>query len=428
MSNQIGSLKMGQKFKKTPAGEIPVDWGVATISDLCQVNSEVIKESTPPDTQLKYIDIASIERTGSISIPKDMEFKDAPSRARRIVKAGDIIVSTVRPYLKAFARVTDLSENLIASTGFAVLRPNPNVNGSYVYQHILSDSFVKYLEGRMTGSSYPAVNSSAVAEYQMPVPTAMEQEKIGRILSEIDTLVDKVVAEIKKTKELKNGLMCQLFTRGIGHKKFKKTSIGEIPTGWELVELGNECAVTKLAGFEYTKFFQYKTDGKIIALRALNIKGEELDLSDVQTIDLSVSNGLLRSKLFEGDVVMTYIGNIGDVLRIPESNRFHLAPNVAKITPTAKYHSWFLLRALQSTIAQRQMRSLTATTAMPSLTMQQIRKIILPKPSLTEQDEITKILSIAVDNIKREEEGLSKLLTLRAALMRVLLTGKVRVI
>ena len=59
MSNQIGSLKMGQKLKKTPAGEIPVDWGVATISDLCQVNPEVIKESTPPDAQLKYIDIKS---------------------------------------------------------------------------------------------------------------------------------------------------------------------------------------------------------------------------------------------------------------------------------------------------------------------------------------------------------------------------------
>ena len=203
MSNQIGSLKMGQKFKKTPAGEIPVDWGVATIADLCQVNPEVIKESTPPDTQLKYIDIASIERTGSISVPKDMEFKDAPSRARRIVKAGDIIVSTVRPYLKAFARITDESENLIASTGFAVLRARPNVNGGYVYQHVLSDSFVKYLEEKMTGSSYPAVNSSDVAGYQMPVPTAIEQKNIGRILSDVDTLIDKVDAEIEKIKKLK---------------------------------------------------------------------------------------------------------------------------------------------------------------------------------------------------------------------------------
>jgi len=169
-------------------------------------------------------------------------------------------------------------------------------------------------------------------------------------------------------------------------------------------------------------------DGEIIALRALNIKGEELDLSDVQTIDLAVSNGLLRSKLFEGDVVITYIGNIGDVLRIPESNKYHLAPNIAKITPTAEYHSWFLLRVLQSNIGQRQLRSLTATTAMPSLTMQQIRKIVLPKPSPAEQDEITNILSVVVDNIKRQEEGLSKLLGLRTAIMRVLLTGKVRVI
>ncbi|MEI7482169.1 MAG: restriction endonuclease subunit S [Elusimicrobiota bacterium] len=423
MSNQIGSLKMGQKLKKTPAGEIPVDWGVATISDLCQVNPEVIKESTPPDAQLKYIDIASIERTGSISIPKDMKFKDAPSRARRIVKAGDIIVSTVRPYLKAFARITDLSENIVASTGFAVLRARPNVNGGYVYQHVLSDTFVKYLEEKMTGSSYPAVNSSDVAEYQMPVPTAQEQENIGRILSDVDILIDNVDAEIEKTKELKKSLMCQLLTHGIGHKKFKKTKIGKIPVDWRESRLGELVYVRYGLGQP-----PVADPNGVLMIRATNIKGNKIVENDILRVNRETLPLNRKPFLEEGDIIVVRSGvNTGDVALVTKIWAGAVAGYDLVISPSSRISPAYCVEYLLSENAQAYFSSQSARSAQPHLNAQQVSFMPIPLPSLPEQKKIAAISQEVDKVIDREEKGLEKVVELKKSLMSMLLTGKVRV-
>jgi len=422
MSNQIGSLKMGQKLKKTPAGEIPVDWGVATIADLCQVNPEVIKESTPPDTQLKYIDIASIERTGSISIPKVMEFKDAPSRARRIVKAGDVIISTVRPYLKAFARITDASENLIASTGFAVLRARPNVNGSYVYQHVLSEMFVKYLEGKMTGSSYPAVNSSDVAEYQMPVPTALEQENIARILSEVDTLIDTVGTEIKKTKELRKGLMCQLLTRGVGHKNFKETSRGSIPTSWDVMPI-KALAEAMLNGGTPDRTNKLYWSGTIPWISGADFSNQKVEAFrryiTPEAVNNSATNVIPKGAL----LVVTRTG-VGKLAIAPVD--VTISQDITGIIPKASLVStefmfWMLNLYIGKLKANHQ------GTSINGILREDLESFLLPIPPLLEQHKITCILMGCDDSLNKQDQSLTKLTTLKKSLMNMLLTGKVRV-
>ena len=97
-------------------------------------------------------------------------------------------------------------------------------------------------------------------------------------------------------------------------------------------ELGELADVTKLAGFEFTKYIKYNNYGEIIALRALNLRHGELDLTDIKRIDRSVSELLPRSKLYINDILLTYTGNgYGDCAIIEENDKYHLAPNICKI-------------------------------------------------------------------------------------------------
>lgn len=205
-------LKKGLVRKLFAQSKDAHHWKISSVGEYAQINSESLGNKTDPDAKLQYIDISSIERPGVISAVKDVIFKDAPSRARRVVKYGDILVSTVRPYLRAFARVKLEAPNLIASTGFAVLEPQPHFDGEFLYQFILSDQFVNFLEERMTGSNYPAVNPGDVAMCPIPLPPVEEQKAIGSILSAVDRAVSCEEAYRDRLEVEKNSLMQLLLT------------------------------------------------------------------------------------------------------------------------------------------------------------------------------------------------------------------------
>jgi type I restriction enzyme S subunit len=138
-------------------GWIPVGWDTGSLKDLVDVNADTIRGSDT-DEMIDYIDISSVER-GTVTATKRMMLSDAPGRARRRLSDGDILWSTVRPNLCAYALVLAPNGNFVASTGFAVLSPR-NAPFAYIYALSTTDAFVEYLNGRATGSAYPAVTSS----------------------------------------------------------------------------------------------------------------------------------------------------------------------------------------------------------------------------------------------------------------------------
>ncbi len=138
-------------------GLIPVGWDIGLLKDLVDVNVNTIRGSGT-DESIDYIDISSVER-GTVKATKRMMLSEAPGRARRRVSDGDILWSTVRPNLCAYALVLEPKGNCIASTGFAVLSPR-HASFAYIYALSTTDAFVEYLNGRATGSAYPAVTSS----------------------------------------------------------------------------------------------------------------------------------------------------------------------------------------------------------------------------------------------------------------------------
>src|SRR5699024_1549095 len=150
-------------------GHIPTSWKNTFLEEVVDINSDSISSKVDELESINYIDIASIQNN-RIAGTTEYTFKDAPSRARRKVKTGDIIVSTVRPYLKGFAYITEQYNNSICSTGFSVLRTKQECHSEYLYQIILSNRFVNYLISNMTGSSYPAVKANDIKNYNFPLP------------------------------------------------------------------------------------------------------------------------------------------------------------------------------------------------------------------------------------------------------------------
>lgn len=153
--------------------------------------------------------------------------------------------------------------------------------------------------------------------------------------------------------------------------------------------------MTKLAGFEFTKYIKYNNSGEIIALRALNLRQGELDLTDIKRIDKSVSELLPRSKLYSGDILLTYTGNgYGDCALISENDRYHLAPNICKITPDIqKIDPYFLYSYIRSKAFYQQMSNHMVGSSQPTIPMRAIRELKVPFPSLEKQKKIKVILS-----------------------------------
>lgn len=188
------------------------NWKASSIGDCAQINAETLGEDTAADSKLQYIDISSVDDRGRVSRTKEIPFGEAPSRARRVVRSGDILVSTVRPYLRAFAKIDDAPANLTASTGFAVLSPRPTVAGEFLYQFIRSNRFVNFLIERMVGSNYPAVNAGDVAMCPIPLPPMDEQARIGEELLAIDSAISADEAMLHRLRALKAALMQDLLT------------------------------------------------------------------------------------------------------------------------------------------------------------------------------------------------------------------------
>ena len=183
-------------------------------------------------------------------------------------------------------------------------------------------------------------------------------------------------------------------------------------TRFEYKEIKDVAEVTKLAGFEFTKYIKYIDDGEIIALRALNLRRGELDLSDIRRIDKKVSDSLLRSKLYKNDIILTYTGNgYGDCAIIEEDDKYHLAPNICKIMPnTEKIDPYFLYSYIRTAEFYQTMSNHMTGSGQPTIPMKTIRVLKVPVPSMKEQKIIASFMK-SINHTIRNNEIINKNLT-----------------
>jgi type I restriction enzyme S subunit len=216
---QKGKFKI-QDFKDTEIGRIPKEWEIAQLMEVADINKESVDpERKFPDTKFLYVDIDTVENgTGIITGAKEIIGENAPSRARRVIHFNDVLMSTVRPYLKAFAIVPEKFHNQICSTGFAVLTCKERISPLYLLYSLFSSSVIEQCNKIMVSGQYPALNTSQVEKIKIPIPSLAEQQKIAEILSTVDKRIESLRNRKKKLERVKKGLMEDLLT---GRKRVK---------------------------------------------------------------------------------------------------------------------------------------------------------------------------------------------------------------
>lgn len=201
---------------------------------LVKINQEALDEGTDPAFGFRYLDIGAVGRGDLVEDPQEVTFSQAPSRARRVVHEGDTIISTVRTYLRAVWPVAGPTEDLIVSTGFAVLTPTAKLYPKYLGWLAQSDLVVEEVVSRSVGVSYPAINASEIGDIRVPIPTKAQQRAIADYLdsetARIDGLIEKKEQMVQHLQErLQVVVSTTTCSDAIAH--------GAPPEGWRMVPL-----------------------------------------------------------------------------------------------------------------------------------------------------------------------------------------------
>ncbi len=190
------------KMVESELGPIPEMWSVDSLGSVAEVNELSIKTSDSPE-RIIYIDIASVS-TARIDKKDPMQLSEAPSRARRIVRHGDVIWSTVRPNRRSFAMILSPEPHLVVSTGFAVLTAK-KVPYSYLYFATTTDSFAEYLTNHATGAAYPAVNSKDFQSARLLLPPKSLLDRFHSVAADMLTFQHNLHlknANLRTTRDL----------------------------------------------------------------------------------------------------------------------------------------------------------------------------------------------------------------------------------
>jgi len=410
----------------------PPTWHVKPVKYACSINRRTLPETTDPDTEFRYVDISSVDSEGNWS-SEPMRFGDAPSRARRIVADGDVLVSTVRTYLRAIAHVDKVVEPLVCSTGFAVL----SANGAASYSKFLaywarSVYFVDEVVARSVGVSYPAVNASDVGNIPCPLLPLDEQRAIARFLdretSRVDRLIEKKLRQIELLHEKRAALISHAVTKGIDPNAPMKGSgiewLGEIPAEWSVKRIKH---VVQIRGGQVDPRIDEYSTMPLVAPNHLESRTGRL--LDQQTAE---DQGAISGK---------YMFRAGDVLYSkirPELAKACIAPadglcsaDMYAMVPRPGHVAHYVLYLLLSDAFTKLAIDESMRVAMPKINREDLGELRLPVAPEREQARIVEFLSSRTGGIDglvaKVNLSLDRLREYRTALISAAVTGKIDV-
>lgn len=198
-------------------GAVPEHWEVKPLKRWVRFNARTLGQKTSPDFEFRYVDIGSVQTGRLVKEPERIRFEAAPSRARRVLRRGDTIISTVRTYLKAIWYVSEDADDLIASTGFAVLTPGSGVEPEYLGYVIQSSPFVNRVTANSIGIAYPAIAETVLGRFPVALPPTVDEQQaiVARIKTEsapLDDAITRTEEEIKLIREYRDRLIADVVT------------------------------------------------------------------------------------------------------------------------------------------------------------------------------------------------------------------------
>ncbi|MDP2631208.1 MAG: restriction endonuclease subunit S [Candidatus Uhrbacteria bacterium] len=303
---------------------------------------------------------------------------------------------------------------------YAIFPNKSIVSTEYLYHFLYANR--KDFAQKSVGSTVRSLRLPLIQSVGVSIPPIKEQQKIAEIMGTVDEDIAKTQEVIKASEKLKRGLMQQLFTRGIGHTKFKVTKIGQIPDEWEVLELGKVCDVRD--GTHSSP--KYHEEG-VPLITSKNLVDTTLDFENVSLIsEIDFREIEKRSKVDDGDILFGMIGTIGNPVIVKKDRDFAIK-NVALIKfADSKMNNVFALNFLKSTHTEKQFNQKKGGSTQKFIALGVIRQILITVPSITEQKEIAEILSSIDEKIMVNRKLKEKFTLLKKGLMWDLLSGKVR--
>ena len=401
-------MKQNTTYKQTELGLIPEDWEVKKLGKVGEIDKKSLNSNTDKEYEFDYISLSDVDSDQFSIKTSKQKFKNAPSRARRIVKKGDVLLSTVRPNLEGFTIIRDEVKDLIASTGFAVITSKNELHNEYLFNFLFSNIIKRQFHKLLVGSNYPAINSSDVKNLKIPLPPLLEQKKIADCLSTWDSAIEKQNALINALTDRKKALMQQLLTgkkRLPGFEgKWNLNSINDLFIFKNGKAHENDIDENGKYILVNSKFIS--TDGEI--LKKTNSNLAPLEVNDLVFVMSDVPNGKALAKFFliKEDNLYTLNQRIG-LLKIKKGNPIFMYYLLNR-------NAYFLM--FDNGVGQTNLRK------------DDILDCPLNIPSLSEQTAIAEILATADRELQLQKEKLVQLQQQKKGLMQVLLTGKKRLL
>jgi type I restriction enzyme S subunit len=210
-------------------GQVPKHWELKPLKHWVRMNARTLPETTPADYEFRYIDIGTVGTGYLLKEPQVMRFGEAPSRARRVVQAGDTIISTVRTYLKAVYYVDGDPDALVCSTGFAVLTPRQGTHPKFVSYLVQSDSFANCVSAESVGTAYPAITEGQLGRFYVAIPPLAEQAAIVQYLDEQTARLDAAIAAVQRRLALVGEYRARLIADVVTGKLDVRAVAAELP-------------------------------------------------------------------------------------------------------------------------------------------------------------------------------------------------------
>lgn len=225
-------------------GDVPEHWEVKPLKRWVRLNARTLGEKTDPDFEFRYVDIGSVQTGRLAKALERVRFEAAPSRARRVLRRGDTIISTVRTYLKAIWYVSEDADDLIASTGFAVLTPGKLVEPEYLGYVIQSSAFVNRVAANSIGIAYPAIAETVLGRLPVALPPTLEEQQaivahIKTAGAPLDDAIVRTEEEIKLIREFRERQIADVVTGQIDVRSWQPGPDDPI-TEEDLTALGDD--------------------------------------------------------------------------------------------------------------------------------------------------------------------------------------------
>ena len=385
------------------------DWEYKKLEDISSsVLIEKAKKRFSPNDVIRYIDISSIDNinqclTGTTSF----KMLDAPSRAQQKVEYGDILISTVRPNLRNIAIVNDDATNLVASSGFCVLRINDAALRRYIFYYVVSNKFTAYLEKLTNGANYPAVKETDVRKALIPIPPKPTQLSIVSELDKLNELIRIKKEQLKDYDTLAQSIFYEMFGDPVVNEK-----------GWEVMSLGDICEITsskRVFANEYVDMGVpfYRSKEVIEKSKQLPIS-VELYISESHYDKIKSSFGVPQI----GDILVTAVGTIGKIWVVDTNEPFYFKDgNLVWLRKIKGVHSEYFRYSLFYLIDEYKKVNANGA-AYNALTIAKLKLMLCPLPPLSLQQSFAH----KIEQIERQKAAVQRAIkdleTLLAARMQ----------